>query len=149
MPARRFNGAVLVLACAALAACGRGADTGATTNPNAPGQPGTGNPVEAAAPQQPDSMAGGSSGMKGSLPHPGASGGDAVPGATGRGAPEDGGRSQPPPPGTGTTGGLGGTAGLGMTGTFPPAGAAQEGSGPAAAPQGTTNRSGGGAAGAR
>ncbi len=69
-----------------LAACDRGADSGATANPNAPGSPGTGNATTQAAPQQPDSRAGGSAGFKGVVPPREASGGDVVQGATGRGA---------------------------------------------------------------
>lgn len=55
------------------------------SNPNSPGSPGTGNPAEAARPSASDTPAGGPAGVKGSLPHPGSSGGDAVPGATGTG----------------------------------------------------------------
>ena len=71
---------------AGLSACGQGADTGATRNPNAPGSPGTGNPPVQATPQQPDARAGGSSGGVGIVPPPGSSGGDVMPGTTGRGA---------------------------------------------------------------
>jgi hypothetical protein len=96
---------MLVLAAAAslgLAGCQRGADTGATANANAPGRPGTGNGVEVAGPQGPDSSSGhGPSGVKGSLPHPGSSGGDAPVGTTG-----NGGTGAMGGPGTGLTGGM-------------------------------------------
>lgn len=59
-----------------LGGCGRGADSGATANPNAPGRPGTGNPPETAAPQQPDTRAGGSAGPVGVVPPTEASGGE-------------------------------------------------------------------------
>jgi len=81
---------MLVLAAAAslgLAACHRGADTGATANSNAPGRPGTGNGVDVAQPQGSDSSSGrGSSGAKYSSAHPGSSGGDAPAGASGKGS---------------------------------------------------------------
>lgn len=70
---------LVLLSALALAAC----DKGVQAHPDAPG----------------------SSGMKGSFPHSGSSGGDAVPGTTG--------------------GGLGGSSGLGMTGSFPASSAAQ------------------------
>lgn len=111
----------------ALAACGRGADSGATANPNAPGSPGTGNPPVIATPQAPDSPPGGPSGVAGSAPHPGSSGGDAVPGATGSRI-----IGQAPAPGGGLQGGMGaGPAASTATGTgtaAPPAGAVPEGS---------------------
>lgn len=122
-----------------LAACNRGA----TDNPNASGSPGTGNPRETAAPSAPDTPPGGPSGVKGSLPHTGSSGGDAVPGATGRGTAEEGGRSQTPQPGSGLQGGLGRNAGMAdsaASGASAPAGTAT---------QGSTNRTPGGATGQR
>jgi hypothetical protein len=96
----------LVLAAASslgLAACHRGADTGATANSNAPGSPGTGNGVQVSRPQAADSSGGaGPSGVKGSMPHPGSSGGaDAPVGASGAGGTNTMGG-----PGTGLTGGL-------------------------------------------
>jgi hypothetical protein len=91
-----------------LAAC----DRGAGGNANAPGRPGTGNPVEATTPAAADTTAGGPSGVKGSQPHAGSSGGDAVPGATGSGTSEAGGRSQTAQPGTGLQGGLGRNAAM-------------------------------------
>ena len=138
--------AAAALTVAALAGCGRGADSGATSNGNAPGSPGTGNAATVVAPQQNDSMAGGSSGAKGSAPHPGSSGGDTVMGASGRGTDEPGGRSQTAQPGIGTAGGLGGTAGLGMTGSFPAGGSASSAQ---TVPQGSSNRSTEGAVGQR
>jgi hypothetical protein len=98
----------LVLAAAAslaslgLAACHREADTGATANSNAPGRPGTGNGVEVAQPQAGDNSSGrGSSGAKGSMPHPGSSGGDAPAGTTG-----SGGTGAMGGPGSGLAGGV-------------------------------------------
>src|SRR5947209_725003 len=95
----------LVLAAATslgLAACHRGADTGATRAENAPARPGTGNGVEVASPQAADSSTGrGPSGVKGSLPHPGSSGGDSPPGTSG-----SGGTNAMGGPGTGLAGGL-------------------------------------------
>lgn len=97
---------MLALAAASslgLAGCNRGADTGATKNSNAPGSPGTGNGVEVARPQNSDSSSGrGSSGAKGSMPHPGSSGGADTPvGATGKGDTSTMGG-----PGTGLAGGM-------------------------------------------
>ena len=108
----------------ALAAC----DKAAQGNPNAPGSPGTGNARTVSAPAAADSPAGGPSGVAGSWPHPGSSGGDAVPGVTGKGTTDGSGRSQPAQVGVGTTGGLGGNSGLGMTGSFPASGASAPGS---------------------
>jgi hypothetical protein len=105
-------GRILLLAASlslALAAC----DRGATGNPNAPGSPGTGNAAEVKAPAAADTPPGGPSGVKGSLAHPGSSGGDAVPGVTGSGTSEPGGRSQTAQPGSGLQGGLGRSAGMG------------------------------------
>ncbi|TFZ02356.1 hypothetical protein EZ313_13895 [Ramlibacter henchirensis] len=122
--------ALAVVAAAALSACGRGADSGATANPSAQGSPGKGNAVEQArVPLRGDGPPGGSSGAKGSAPHTGASGGDAVPGTTGRGTADAGGRSQTPGPGTGTTGGLGASQGQTATmGAAPSGGTATSGS---------------------
>ncbi len=75
---------VLVLGMG-LTGCQRGADSGATPNPNAPGSPGTGNAPVTAAPQQPDARAGGSTGGAGVGPPPEASGGDLPQGASGGG----------------------------------------------------------------
>ena len=130
-------------AAAALTLALAGCDRGATENPSAPGSPGTGNPRETAAPMAPDTPPGGPSGVKGSLPHPGSSGGDAVPGTTGRGTAEEGGRSQAPQPGAGLQGGLGRNAGMAdsaASGASAPAGTAT---------QGNTNRTQGSATGQR
>lgn len=80
--------AVLAILAAALvsAACQRSGES----NPVAPGSPGTGNAPVSTAPAAGDTPPGGPSGVKGSLPHTGSSGGDAVPGTTGRGTPETG-----------------------------------------------------------
>jgi hypothetical protein len=126
--------AVALLATLALAACQRGADSGATANPNAPGSPGDAAVARQAAPQRSDGPPGGSAGAKGSVPHPGSSGGDAVVGTSGRGTSEPGSRStEAATPGSGLNGGLGGSTG--NTGTM--------GAGPQArsVPQGGTNRS--------
>lgn len=94
-----------------LAGCERGADTTASPNPNAPRSPGTGNAVESVAPQAPDTPPGGPSGVAGSTAHPGASGGDAVPGSTGHGTQSAAGQAQQP--GVGLGGGLGAGAAMG------------------------------------
>jgi len=91
-----------------LAGCGRGAEGDATGSANAPGSPGAGNERVVARPMAPDTPPGGPSGVKGSLPHTGSSGGDAVAGTTGSGTAEEGGRSQPAQAGVGLGGGLGG-----------------------------------------
>lgn len=115
-----------LFAALALTACGDKAVTGG--NANAPGSPGTGNAPVTAAPLAPDTATGGSSGKAGTAAVTGSSGGDAVPGTTGRGTSETGARSDSPQPGSGTAGGLGGSSGLGMTGSFP-AGSASAASG--------------------
>jgi hypothetical protein len=139
MSARAWG--LALLAAMALAACDKAATGG---NANAPGSPGTGNAPVSAAPAAPDSPPGGPSGVKGSAPHPGSSGGDAVPGTTGGGTPDPGGRSQAAQVGVGTAGGLGGSSGLGMTGSFPASGASaagQQGQDQGGvAPAGSTNR---------
>ncbi len=94
-----------LLAALALTACDKAVTSG---NANAPGSPGTGNAREVVAPAAPDT----------------ARGGTAVMGATGSGgsySPHSG-------TGTGTAGGLGGSSGLGMTGSFPASGASAPGS---------------------
>ncbi|MFC5499045.1 hypothetical protein ACFPOE_15970 [Caenimonas terrae] len=121
-----------LLAAMALTACGDKAVNGA--NANAPGSPGTGNATVQAAPVAPDTPTGGSPGLVGTATA-GSSGGGAVPGTTGRGTVDPGGRSQPAQPGVGTAGGLGGNSGLGMTGSFPATNSANAG----AAPHGSTN----------
>lgn len=80
----------------ALGACGKQADT----QPNAPG--GSADTAEVVRPAAPDGPPGGSSGVVGSGPYSGASGGDVIPGTTGSG------RSQTAQPGAGLGGGLGG-----------------------------------------
>jgi hypothetical protein len=98
----------LVLAAAmslGLAACHRGADSGATRAENAPGSPGTGNGIDVSRPQAADSSSGrGPSGARGSLPHPGSSGGDAPAGTTGNAGTA--GTSAMGGPGAGLNGGL-------------------------------------------
>jgi len=95
-----------ILAAATLAACDRGASSGATRNPNAPGSPGEGNPTRVVTPTTGDTPPGGSSGSVGTAPFPSSSGGaDAVPGMTGSGSATPGGTVTQP--GMGTTGGLG------------------------------------------
>jgi len=140
----RFHALTLaaVLAAASLAGCGRGADSGATANPNAPGSPGSGNPAQARAPQAPDGPPGGPSGVKGSAPHTGASGGDAVPGATGRGLDQAGSRSQTAQPGSGLQGGLGASSGQTAMGAGPSGASGPESTGPqGTAASGSSNRS--------
>ena len=135
-----------LLAGLSLAAC----DNGTQRNPNAPGSPGTGNARVVTAPSAADSPPGGTMGVKGSLPHPGSSGGDAVPGVTGKGTSDASGSRQGAQVGVGTTGGLGGSSGLGMTGSFPASGASAAGSaGGGVAKAGSSNRTAGNAVGAR
>lgn len=116
---------VILLAGFALAGCDKAVNSG---NATAPGSPATGNPREVTAPVAADSPLGG--------------GGDAVPGTTGRGTLERGGRSQGAQAGIGTAGGLGGSSGLGLTGSFPTPGASSAGGvgQAAAAPDGSTHR---------
>jgi len=95
----------------------------AAQNPNAPGSPGTGNAAEVVRPAAPDGPPGGPSGVAGSLPHTGASGGDVMPGTTGSGTSEIGGRSATAEAGTGLNGGLGNGS------ASPPMGAGPAGSG--------------------
>lgn len=117
---------------ALLAGCNRGADSGATSNANAPGSPGTGNDRVSVQPAAPDGPPGGPSGIKGSAPHTGSSGGDTVPGTTGTGT-----AGASTSPGSGLQGGLG-ASGTGLTGSFPAGGASAPamGAGPAG---GSTN----------
>ena len=96
-----------LLAALALTACDKAVTSG---NANAPGSPGIGNAREVVAPAAPYT----------------ARGGTAVMGATGSGgsySPHSGTGT-----GTGTAGGLGGSSGLGMTGSFPASGASAPGS---------------------
>jgi hypothetical protein len=62
------------------------------------------------------------------------------PGMAGSGTSEPGGRSQTAPPGAGLGGGMSGTSGLGMTGSFP-SGTTTHASGAGAAAEGSPNRS--------
>ena len=122
-----------LLASASLAACQRGADSGATANSNAPGSPGTGNATATTVPQQGESSSGrGPSGVAGSAAHPGSSGGDAVAGTTGKGTSDATGKSQAAQPGSGLHGGLGASDGTQALGAGP--------AGSAAASQGSANR---------
>ncbi|HEY0920206.1 hypothetical protein [Devosia sp.] len=128
MPVRTCALIVAAAASLGLAGCGRGADSGATANPNAPGRPGTGTPTQVVTPAAGDSAPGGPSGVAGSAPHPGSSGGDAVPGATGSGTV-----GQAPPAGSGLQGGMGSgpassPAGTGTSATTAPGGSVPEGS---------------------
>jgi hypothetical protein len=103
MMQRTWVFASLAAACAlALGACSKQADT----NPNAPGNPGTGNATLSSKPVAPDGPPGGPSGVAGSSPHTGSSGGDVLPGTSGSGTAEASGRSQTPQPGSGLNGGL-------------------------------------------
>jgi hypothetical protein len=118
-------------------ACSEHADR----NPNAPGSPGTGNATEVVKPAAPDGPPGGPSGIAGSAPHTGASGGDVVPGTTGKGSADAGGRSQPAQPGTGLNGGLGAQSGSTVLGSMPGSATATTGTsmGNAGAPSGSAN----------
>lgn len=110
---RRVNAPSAVLSLALLAAlslvgCNRGEGTGAPVAAQPSGTP------NVALPQAPDGPPGGPSGVKGSVAHPGASGGDVMPDTSGRGIEDASGsgtqamgnRSQSPPPGGGLNGGL-------------------------------------------
>ena len=132
-----------LLAVLTLVAC----DQGVRGNPNSPGSPGTGNSREVVAPAAADTPTGGPSKVVGSLRHPGSSGGDAIPGVTGKGTSDTGGRSQTAQAGVGTAGGLGGNSGLGMTGSFPAVGTSGA-SGGGTATTGSTMRTPGGVVGA-
>jgi hypothetical protein len=116
--------AILAAACVlALGGCDRHRPLPSDPHANAPGSPGTGNPVVQAQPTAPDSPPGGSEGVAGSAPYPGSSGGGVVPGATGKGTAD---ASMPPgaglsggmasgsmPAGTGTTASMGAAAAVG------------------------------------
>jgi hypothetical protein len=125
-----------VLGAMALAGCDRGASTGATSNPNAPGSPGQGNETRTVTPTRGDTPPGGSSGAVGTASFPDSSGGDAVPGLTGSGSATPG--SSVTQPGLGTTGGLGASGGVAGPPPEPQAGDAAATRGPV--PAGTTNR---------
>jgi hypothetical protein len=146
--ARRTWVLASLAACAlTLGACSKQAES----NPNAPGNPGTGNATVTSQPAAADGPPGGSSGAAGSAPQTGSSGGDVMPGTTGKGTAEIGGRSQPAAPGVGLNGGLdsGGTvAGSSPAGssTSAPAGA---GPGSSVAGSGSSNTTSGSAVGQR
>ena len=72
--------------------------------------------------------------------NPNAPGGDAPPGTSGRGTADAGGVNQPAQPGAGLAGGMGGSSGLGMTGSFP-RGTATQSAGAGAVTRGSPNRS--------
>lgn len=131
--------ATLAAAALVLGACSERADQ----NPNAPGSPGTGNSAEVVKPAAPDSPPGGPSGIAGSQPHPGSSGGDMVPGTTGRGSADP----ANPQPGTGLHGGLG-TGVASTPGTASATTSAPMGAGPAV-PPGSSNTTSGSAVGQR
>ncbi|MBL0419537.1 hypothetical protein JI739_04160 [Ramlibacter sp. AW1] len=96
-------GVFVLTAGAVLAACGQGADTGATRNPNAPGSPGDNPPVTAIPRTDPGRVSPGDSLPLSETREPGAS----AAGITGSGSPPG---ANPPPTGAGMPGGLGGTA---------------------------------------
>jgi hypothetical protein len=89
----------------ALGGCSKQADDNAV----APGRPDPGNSAEVVQPQAADTPPGGPSGITGSLPHPGSSGGDAVAGATGSDATGAASGQLAARPGAGLDGGLGNT----------------------------------------
>ncbi|MEJ8838834.1 hypothetical protein [Ramlibacter sp. AN1133] len=108
--------ALLLAAATGLQGCGKGVEPGATSNPVAPGRPGTGNPVVQVAPVMPGSIteSPGIGGSRGLIPE----------GATGDASPPAEARR----PGVGLDGGLaGGAAGAGPA-------AAASGSAPGAGP---------------
>ncbi|HEX2544054.1 MAG TPA: hypothetical protein VHL79_04205 [Ramlibacter sp.] len=127
----------LAAACLlALGACSKQAET----NPVAPGSPGTGNSTEVVRPSAPDGPPGGPSGIAGSAPHTGSSGGDVLPGTSGRGTNDVTARSQTVEPGSGLNGGLG-TGTSAVMGAAPsaeaPTSSAPTGSGPGSTPGGS------------
>lgn len=125
MRPRAFGLVLAVSAVAALAGC----DRGATSNPNAPGSPGTGNPTVQTAPATGDKPAESANAAAGST----GPGGAAQGAVTAREA--TGGSSGSVPPGGGLQGGMG-------------AGPAPGASGPAAVvPDGSTNATPGSATG--
>ena len=110
-----------LLAALALAGC----DKSAQVNPKAPGSPGTGNAREVLAPTAADAPSAGPAGLQGPLARAGSqdAGRDAVPGLSGKSTSDMGGRSRGARVGVHTAGGLGGSSGLGLTGSFPANGA--------------------------
>jgi hypothetical protein len=122
----------LAAACVlSLGACSKQAQT----NPNAPGSPGTGNATVTTTPAAPDGPPGGPSGIAGSAPHTGSSGGDVMPGVSGRGTSEDSARTQTPTPGSGLNGGLN----AGQAAATPGAASAAMGNSGGVAPAGSSN----------
>lgn len=118
---RAVTAGILLAGAAALAGCDRGADTGATSNPNAPGQPGSNPPVTAIPDSGSTNVSPGVGGQAGVQPVPGATGS----GGTGTGP------TTSTEPGTGTAGGLGGTNAVGA--------GPQQGQSGSQVPSGTTN----------
>ena len=110
-----------LLLALALAGC----DKAVQIHPNAPASKGTGNAREVLAPAAADAPSAGPAGLQGSLARAGSQdpGRDAVPGLSGKGTSDMGGRSQGKRVGVRTGGGLGGSSGLGLTGSFPANGA--------------------------
>lgn len=110
-----------LLAALALAGC----DKSAQVNPKAPGSPGTGNARVVLAPAAADAPSAGPGGLQGPLARAGSqdAGRDAVPGLSGKGTSDMGARSHGARVGVRTAGGLGGSSGLGLTGSFPANGA--------------------------
>lgn len=101
---------LVALLALALVGCNRPVEG----NPNPPGRPATANATESAVPSAPDTSPRAPAGVKG-LPTPaGSSGGDAAVSTSGSGT-SNASSSQ----GAGLSGGLTGTSGLGMTGSFP------------------------------
>jgi hypothetical protein len=131
--------ALLVAACAlTLGACSKQADTSA----NAPGSPGTGNATEVVRPAMPDSPPGGPSGIAGSTPHPGSSGGESPAGTTGTGTDT----ASQSVPGQGLDGGLNSSQGAASA---PAGGNAAMGASGSGALQGSPNTTSGNAVGQR
>jgi hypothetical protein len=116
----------VVLATVAFAAALAGCDRGATRNPNAPGSPGTGNPVTSVAPATGDTPPAG--------PHDAATG--VVAGATG-----NGGGSGSPQPGQGLQGGMGAGPAPGSTPSGTPTSSAPTGASLPSGSPGTTYHS--------
>jgi hypothetical protein len=132
----RTRTAALVLA-AGLAFGLAGCDRGATSNPNAPGRPGTGNPVTSVAPAAADTPPSRANAVAGSADQPAAAGAQTVPGASG-----NGGGQAAAQPGQGLQGGMGaGPAGSGPAGT--PTSSAPTGASLPDGSRGTTYRSAG------
>ena len=110
-----------LLVALALAGC----DKSAQVNQNAPGSRGTGIAREVLAPAAADAPSAGPAGLQGSLARAGSqdAGREDVPGLSGKGTSDMGRRSRGARVGVHTAGGLGGSSGLGLTGSFPANGA--------------------------